>query len=177
MCPEHMMQENTEEQGTAANEILMELEIAHQARLSRQMLEHLQKGEVDFQQIAPDLLQQILPVEGREAEAALSEVESQESNAYVNLLEQMRHIYSGSSGCSSWSSSDSCYPQKPDCGFDYSCTTWNDCDCCHGSYPMGIQEQLNRIERMVREICTINQQLYSYLLDYYQKFVHCNTGC
>lgn len=119
MCPEN-----------ETDKILADLEAAHQARVSGQMLEQLKERDVEVQQIA-------------------------EENDYAALLEQRRHIYSSGNACSSWSSND--------------CTTWQDCgyydNCysnCYGS-SYGCQEQLNRIEKMVREI--------------YQKVLYCKYDC
>ena len=115
MCPEN-----------ETDKILADLEAAHQARISGQMLEQLKQRDVEVQQIVED-------------------------NDYAALLEQRRHIYSSGSSCSSWSTND--------------CNTWHDCgyyDNCYGNY-CGCQEQLNRIEKMVREI--------------YQKVVYCKYEC
>ena len=66
------------------------------------------------------------------------------------------------------------HPDYPDCGCGCGTTTYYD-DCAYKLQK--ISDQLTRIETMTKEMYAVNQQLASYIIEYYNKLVNNPSTC
>lgn len=66
------------------------------------------------------------------------------------------------------------HPEYPDCGCGCGTTTYYD-DCAYKLQK--ISDQLTRIETMTKEMYAVNQQLASYIIEYYNKLVNNPSTC
>ena len=161
-----------------------QLQAGHRSRISGAMMQGLQQNQVQFHEVMPE-----------EACAKQPDSASSMPESYLNyaaaLLEQMRGVYSTSwDSCnngSSWHGGHHHFynpcsgadvpPPKYGCPIS-DCT--NQCGC--GNKPQTgtmtyyddcayqlqkISDQLGRVETMTEDLYRTNQQLFSYLIEYF----------